>query len=47
MMCIVNLNVMEVWVEVSENDIFRVIVGDEVVIEVDVYIDCVFKGKVI
>lgn len=46
MMRIANLNAMEVRVEVSENDIPRVTVGDEVAIEVDAYIDRVFKGKV-
>jgi HlyD family secretion protein len=46
MMRIANLNAMEVRVEVSENDVPRVTVGDEVAIEVDAYIDRVFKGKV-
>lgn len=46
MMRIANLNAMEVRVEVSENDIPRVTVGDEVAIEVDAYIDRIFKGKV-
>ncbi len=46
MMRIANLNTMEVQVDVSENDILRVEVGDEVDIEVDAYIDQVFKGKV-
>ncbi len=46
MMRIANLNTMEVQVDVSENDILRVEVGDEVDIEVDAYIDKVFKGKV-
>lgn len=46
MMRIANLNAMEVRVEVSENDIPRVTVGDEVAIEVDAYIDRVFRGKV-
>ncbi|NBC10021.1 MAG: efflux RND transporter periplasmic adaptor subunit [Bacteroidetes bacterium] len=46
MMRIANLNAMEVRVEVSENDVPRVTVGDEVAIEVDAYIDRVFQGKV-
>lgn len=46
MMRIANLNTMEVQVEVSENDILRVNLGDEVDIEVDAYLDKVFKGVV-
>ena len=46
MMRIANLNAMEVQVEVSENDIPRVAIGDEVDIEVDAYIGRTFKGKV-
>ncbi len=46
MMRIANLNAMEVRVDVSENDIPRVTLGDEVAIEVDAYIDRKFKGKV-
>ncbi len=46
MMRIANLNAMEVQVEVSENDILKVAVGDEVDIEVDAYIDTKFKGNV-
>ncbi len=46
MMRIANLNAMEVRVEVSENDIPRVSLGDEVDIEVDAYIDRKFKGNV-
>lgn len=46
MMRIANLNAMEVRVDVSENDIPRVSIGDEVNIEVDAYIDRVFKGSV-
>ncbi|MEM6379697.1 MAG: efflux RND transporter periplasmic adaptor subunit, partial [Bacteroidota bacterium] len=46
MMRIANLNIMEVRVDVSENDIPRVAIGDEVDIEVDAYIDRVFKGTV-
>lgn len=46
MMRIANLNAMEVRVDVSENDIPRVSIGDEVDIEVDAYIDRIFKGRV-
>ena len=46
MMRIANLNSMEVQVEVSENDILRVNVDDDVDIEVDAYLDNIFKGKV-
>ncbi|MEL7119722.1 MAG: efflux RND transporter periplasmic adaptor subunit [Bacteroidota bacterium] len=46
MMRIANLNAMEVRVEVSENDIPRVSIGDDVDIEVDAYLDRKFKGKV-
>ncbi len=46
MMRIANLNVMEVQVDVSENDILRVSLNDEVDIEVDAYLDRKFKGKV-
>ena len=46
MMRIANLNAMEVQVEVSENDILKVAVGDEVDIEVDAYVDTKFKGNV-
>lgn len=46
MMRIANLNNMEVRVEVSENDIPRVSIGDEVEIEVDAYLDRKFKGRV-
>lgn len=45
-MRIANLNDMEVRVDVSENDIPRVSVGDEVEIEVDAYIGRTFKGHV-
>ena len=45
-MRISNLNSMEVVVEVSENDILRVEVGDEVKIEIDAYLDRDFKGEV-
>ena len=46
MMRIANLNAMEVQVEVSENDIPRVNVGDPVDIEVDAYLDRTFAGRV-
>jgi HlyD family secretion protein len=46
MMRIANLNTMEVQVEVSENDIISVSLGDEVDIEVDAYLDKKFKGIV-
>ena len=46
MMRIANLNAMEVRVDVSENDIPRVSLGDEVDIEVDAYLDRTFKGYV-
>lgn len=45
-MRIANLNSMEVQVDVSENDVLRVSVGDDVDIEVDAYLDRKFKGKV-
>ncbi len=46
MMRIANLNAMEVRVDVSENDIPRVSIGDEVTIEVDAYLDRKFGGRV-
>ncbi len=46
MMRIANFNSMEVQVEVSENDILRVDLGDSVDIEVDAYLDEIFKGVV-
>ncbi|MEO6132578.1 MAG: efflux RND transporter periplasmic adaptor subunit [Saprospiraceae bacterium] len=46
MMRIANFNSMEVQVEVSENDILRVSVGDTTDIEVDAYLDKKFKGIV-
>ncbi len=46
MMRIANLNTMEVQVEVSENDILKVSVGDSVNVEVDAYVDKIFKGVV-
>ncbi len=45
-MRISNLNTMEAQVEVSENDILKVSLGDMVEIEVDAYIDKKFKGQV-
>ncbi|MCB0636911.1 MAG: efflux RND transporter periplasmic adaptor subunit, partial [Lewinella sp.] len=46
MMRIANLNAMEVRVEVSENDIPRVSLGDYTEIEIDAYTDRKFKGTV-
>ena len=46
MMRLANLNAMEVRVEVTENDIPRVSLGDEVEIEVDAYLGRKFKGIV-
>lgn len=46
MMRISNLNAMEVQVDVSENDILKVAVGDEVDVEVDAYLGKKFKGNV-
>lgn len=46
MMRIANLDAMEVRVEVSENDIPRVSVGNMVDVEVDAYVDRKFKGTV-
>lgn len=46
LMRIANLNAMEVRVEVSENDIPRVSMGDEAEIEVDAYLGRKFKGRV-
>ncbi|MEP6647514.1 MAG: efflux RND transporter periplasmic adaptor subunit [Saprospiraceae bacterium] len=46
MMRIANFNSMEVQVEVSENDILRVSVGDTADIEVDAYLDKKFRGIV-
>lgn len=46
MMRIANLSSMEVQVDVSENDILKVSVGDESDIEVDAYLGRKFKGKV-
>lgn len=46
MMRVANLSSMEVQVDVSENDILRVSLNDEVDIEVDAYLDEKFKGTV-
>ncbi len=43
---IANLSAMEVQVDVSESDVLRVSLGDDVEIEVDAYQDKKFKGKV-
>jgi len=45
-MRIANMSTMEVQVEVSENDIPRVAIGNTVDIEVDAYADRIFKGNV-
>lgn len=45
-MRIANMKYMEVQVDVSENDVLRVKVGDKANIEVDAYLDRVFKGTV-
>ena len=45
-MRISDLGTMEAQVEVSENDILKVSVGDLVEVEVDAYIDRVFEGRV-
>jgi HlyD family secretion protein len=45
-MRIANLNEMEVSVDVSENDIVRVHLGDTAIIDVDAYMDRKFKGIV-
>jgi HlyD family secretion protein len=46
MMRIANMRSMEVQVDVSENDILKVSVGDDADIEVDAYLGRKFKGKV-
>ncbi len=46
MMRIANLSIMEVQVDVSENDILKVSIGDSADIEVDAYLDRRFGGKV-
>jgi HlyD family secretion protein len=45
-MRIANLNEMEALVEVNENDIIRVSLGDTALIEVDAYLNRKFKGLV-
>lgn len=45
-MRIANLNEMEAQVEVNENDIVRVSIGDTALIEVDAYLNRKFKGVV-
>jgi len=45
-MRIANLNEMEAQVEVNENDIVRVALGDTALIEVDAYLNRKFKGVV-
>ncbi len=45
-MRIANLDILEVNVEVNENDIVRVSLNDTATIEVDAYLDHVFKGIV-
>jgi len=45
-MRIANLNEMEAQVEVNENDIVRVALGDTALIEVDAYLNRKFKGLV-
>jgi len=45
-MRLANLNEMEAQVEVSENDIIRVSLGDTALIEVDAYLNRKFKGIV-
>lgn len=45
-MTVADLAVMEVAVEVNENDIVRVTIGDTAEIEVDAYLDKKFKGIV-
>jgi HlyD family secretion protein len=46
MMRIANLSIMEVRVDVSENDILRLTIGDTAEIEVDAYLDRKFLGTV-
>ncbi|MEZ4854047.1 efflux RND transporter periplasmic adaptor subunit [Flavobacterium sp.] len=43
---VANLNNMEVEVDVNENDIVKVSIGDEATIEVDAYLKKEFKGEV-
>ncbi len=46
MMRIANFSSMEVQVDVSENDILKITLGDQTDIEVDAYLGRIFKGKV-
>lgn len=46
MMAIANLDSLEVHVDVNENDIVRVALGDTAVIEIDAYLNKSFKGIV-
>ena len=46
MLRVANMNTMEVQVDVSESDVTRVELGDEVEVEVDAYLDKKFKGTV-
>ncbi len=46
MMRVANMNAMEVQVDVSENDILRIAVGNDVDIDVDAYPGKKFKGKI-
>jgi HlyD family secretion protein len=46
MLRVANLGKMEVKVDVNENDIVRVNIGDTAIIEVDAYLDQKFKGIV-
>ena len=46
MMIVANLNKMEVWVDVNENDIVKVARYDTALVEVDAYLNRKFKGLV-
>lgn len=46
LLSVANLNAMEVQVDVNENDIVRVALGDTALIEVEAYLDRKFKGIV-
>ncbi len=46
MMIVANLNKMEVWVDVNENDIVKVTRFDTALVEVDAYLNRKFKGIV-
>lgn len=46
MMRIADLGIMEVNVEVNENDIVKVVLGDTAMVEVDAYLNRKFKGVV-